>query len=124
MGLSAELARKSVDAAISAIEMYNKPNFSYREEAFVIFMTNAWELLVKAKWLPCGTAACERSMRAQAAIQRPQPEPDLFCHRVIDHTSVNVDRRLAQTAAEVTADRRIAEQERLRWPASTSQSSG
>jgi hypothetical protein len=51
MSLSAELAQKSVQAAISAIEIYNKPNFSYREEAFALLMTNAWELLLKAKWL-------------------------------------------------------------------------
>lgn len=51
MASSVELSKKSVDAAISAIEIYNKPNFSYREEAFSLLMTNAWELLLKAKWL-------------------------------------------------------------------------
>ena len=51
MPLNQELAEKSVQAAIAAIEIYNKPNFSYREEAFALLMTNAWELLLKAKWL-------------------------------------------------------------------------
>lgn len=51
MTLSAELAAKSLQAAIAAIEVYNKPNFSYREEAFALLMSNAWELLLKAKWL-------------------------------------------------------------------------
>ncbi len=51
MTFSAELVQKSVQAAISAIEIYNKPNFSYREEAFALLMTNAWELLLKAKWV-------------------------------------------------------------------------
>jgi hypothetical protein len=51
MTQSAELASKSVQAAIAAIEIYNKPNFSYREEAFALLMSNAWELLLKAKWL-------------------------------------------------------------------------
>lgn len=51
MTVSAELADKSVQAAIAAIEIYNKPNFSYREEAFALLMSNAWELLLKAKWL-------------------------------------------------------------------------
>lgn len=51
MPLSKELAEKSVQAAISAIEVYNKPDFSYREEAFSLLMVNAWELLLKAKWL-------------------------------------------------------------------------
>jgi hypothetical protein len=40
-----------VQAAIAAIEVYNKPNFLYREEAFALLMSNAWELLLKAKWL-------------------------------------------------------------------------
>ena len=48
---SRELAEKSVQAAIAAIEIYNKPNFAYREESFALLMTNAWELLLKGKWL-------------------------------------------------------------------------
>ena len=50
MSLSAELSGKSVQAAVAAIEVYNKPNFSYREEAFSLLIVNAWELLLKAKW--------------------------------------------------------------------------
>ena len=33
------------------MEIYNKPDFSYREESFSILMVNAWELLLKAKWV-------------------------------------------------------------------------
>jgi uncharacterized protein DUF3644 len=51
MPLSVDLAAKSVQAAVAAIEIYNKPSFTYREEAFSLLMTNAWELLLKAKWL-------------------------------------------------------------------------
>ena len=51
MPLSNDLAQKSIQAAIAAIEIYNKPNFSYREEAFSLLMTNAWELMLKAKWV-------------------------------------------------------------------------
>lgn len=36
---------------VSAIEMYNKPDFRYREEVFCILVINAWELLLKAKVL-------------------------------------------------------------------------
>ena len=53
MPLSTDLAQKSVQAAVAAIEVYNKPNFLYREEAFALLMTNAWELLLKGKWLLC-----------------------------------------------------------------------
>jgi len=38
---------------LSAIEIYNKPNFSYREETFAILAVNAWELLLKAHLLKC-----------------------------------------------------------------------
>lgn len=40
---------KSIGAAISAIEIYNKPDFKYREETFSILMINSWELLLKGK---------------------------------------------------------------------------
>lgn len=43
------IIQKSVAACISAIEIYNKPDFKYREETFSILLVNAWELLLKAK---------------------------------------------------------------------------
>lgn len=46
---SKKLLEKSINAAIAAIEIYNKPYFKYREENFCILMFNAWELLLKAK---------------------------------------------------------------------------
>lgn len=48
---SGKLLEKSVHAALSAIEVYNKPDFKYREENFCILMVNAWELLLKARVL-------------------------------------------------------------------------
>jgi len=45
------LLDKSIHAAISAIEIYNKPDFKYREESFSILMVNAWELLLKSRIL-------------------------------------------------------------------------
>lgn len=35
-------------AMIAAIEFYNKPAFRYRDECIVIFLLNAWELMLKA----------------------------------------------------------------------------
>lgn len=43
--------QKAIEAAKAAIELYNKPEFPYRNEAFSILMINAWELLLKAKKL-------------------------------------------------------------------------
>ena len=42
------LLDKSINSMLSAIEIYNKPNFSYREETFAILAVNAWELILKA----------------------------------------------------------------------------
>jgi hypothetical protein len=51
MSASKDIAQKAVDAALAAIEIYNKPDFKHREETFSILMTNAWELLLKARHL-------------------------------------------------------------------------
>jgi hypothetical protein len=48
---SARLLKNAEAALISAIEIYNKPAFGYREETFAILAINAWELLLKAKVL-------------------------------------------------------------------------
>jgi len=51
------LLDKAESAIISAIEIFNKPDFHYREETFAILALNAWELLLKAKHLAdCGNA--------------------------------------------------------------------
>ncbi len=46
---SRALADKSLEAMLAALEIYNKPRYDYREEAFAILATNAWELLLKAR---------------------------------------------------------------------------
>jgi hypothetical protein len=43
--------QKAEAALISAIEVYNKPDFKFREETFAILASNAWELLLKARLL-------------------------------------------------------------------------
>lgn len=48
---SKELLDRAIAATITAIEIYNKPDFRYREEAFSVLAINGWELLLKAKWL-------------------------------------------------------------------------
>jgi len=42
---------KSLAAMLAAIEIYNKPDFPYREETFAVLAINAWELLLKARIL-------------------------------------------------------------------------
>lgn len=48
---SKELLDHAVAATVAAIEVYNKPDFLYREETFAVLAVNGWELLFKAKWL-------------------------------------------------------------------------
>lgn len=48
---SFQILEKSIAASLSAIEIYNKPDFKYRVETFSILMVNAWELVLKAKIL-------------------------------------------------------------------------
>jgi hypothetical protein len=43
--------RKAEAALLAAVEVYNKPNFAYREETFAILALNAWELVLKARLL-------------------------------------------------------------------------
>lgn len=45
------LLDKSIASMLAAIEIYNKPNFTYREDSFAILCVNAWELLLKAVFL-------------------------------------------------------------------------
>lgn len=48
---SQRLFRKAEAALMAAVEIYNKPDFRYREETFVILALNAWELMLKARLL-------------------------------------------------------------------------
>jgi hypothetical protein len=45
------LLDKSINAMLAALEIYNKPSFSYREDSFAILAVNSWELLLKARIL-------------------------------------------------------------------------
>jgi len=45
------LLDKSSEAMLAAVEVYNKPAFTYREESFSVLAVNAWELLLKARIL-------------------------------------------------------------------------
>lgn len=48
---SRTLQEKSLQAMLAAVEIYNKPNFKYREESFSILAINSWEALLKARLL-------------------------------------------------------------------------
>lgn len=48
---SRQILGKATSALLAGIEIYNKPDFAYREETFAILVINAWELLLKARIL-------------------------------------------------------------------------
>lgn len=48
---SQRFLQRAEAALVAAIEIYNKPDFRYREESFAILALNAWELLLKARLL-------------------------------------------------------------------------
>ena len=45
------LVDTSLGAMLSAIEIYNEPDFKYREQMFTVLVVNAYELLLKARIL-------------------------------------------------------------------------
>ena len=47
-GAYTRLRDNSKSAMMAAIELYNKPNFEYRDECCTILLINAWELILKA----------------------------------------------------------------------------
>jgi EC042_2821-lke REase/Protein of unknown function (DUF3644) len=50
---------------VSAVEVYNKPRFEYRDEVVVTLMMNAWELLLKAIVSKSGKSIYEKKERGK-----------------------------------------------------------
>jgi len=75
---SIKLLEKSEAAIISAIEIYNKPDFKYREETFALLALTAWELLLKAKVLannandPTSVYEREKRKKTDGTLSRKQ----------------------------------------------------
>ncbi len=69
--LSEEVVEKSIAASIFAIEVYNKPDFKYREETFSVLMTNAWELLLKSKLIK------DNGENPASIVEMPDGKPKL-----------------------------------------------
>lgn len=70
------LLDKSVNSMLSAIEIYNKPNFSYREETFAILATNGIELLFKAQLLKSSSYQMK-----SLYVMEPVPKKDKTPHK-------------------------------------------
>lgn len=102
---SQELIEKSIAAMVSAIEVYNKPDFKYREETFAILAINAWELLLKAKWLK-DHGNKVRSLYVTEKRLRPNGKP--YKHAKVKMTGCgNPFTHSLEYIAKKTADRKI-----------------
>jgi hypothetical protein len=74
--------RKAEAALLAAIELYNKPDFRYREEAFAILALNAWELLLKAKLLAeSGNQARVLFLAEKRQTKKGVPSTKLYLRR-------------------------------------------
>ncbi len=51
INLKDKLIKKSIEAFLLGLEIYNKPTIKYRVEGFSFFICNAWELMLKAQML-------------------------------------------------------------------------
>ena len=59
------LRNNSKAAMLAAIEIYNKPQFVYRDECFIVLLVNAWELLLKATLSKSGQSIYYTKIRGQ-----------------------------------------------------------
>ncbi len=93
---------KSVAACVSAIEIYNKPDFKYREETFSILLVNAWELLLKAKIL----AINDNDIRS---IQATDKEGNTKLNRAGNPLTIDINYALQQLVDQKLLDARCRE---------------
>ncbi len=75
------LLNNSVSAILAAVEIYNKPRISYRNECFVVLLINSWELMLKA-------ILSKNKISIYEPKKRNQPQRTLSLWQAID-TSKN-----------------------------------
>lgn len=84
------LVRRSLQAFMLALEIYNRPRLSNRVEGFTIFVINAWELLLKAELFKnSGRAAIfyqapndSRSLSLRDVLKKRMKENDPVRHNI------------------------------------------
>lgn len=102
---------------LAAIEVYNKPNFPYRAESFAALAVNAWELLLKSKWLVehHNDVSCLYVRQAPRRADKPSRKPRIKKSRSgnpITHSADYlakklVEKRLLDEAASKNLDAMI-----------------
>ena len=79
--ITKRLVKKSIEAFIIGLEIYNKPTIRYRIEGFSFFIVNAWELMLKAELLNRGQSIyykdrSDRTLSVSAVIKKIYTAPD------------------------------------------------
>ena len=80
-------------ACVSAIELYNKPDFYFREESFAILMINGWELLLKAKIL-------QENDDNQESIQQRDRDGNVILSASGNARTISIGRAIGMLKAE------------------------
>ena len=64
------MARCAASALLAAIEIYNKPTVEYREQTLALLVTNAWEVLLKARIVQQSGGKLETLYRREPKSER------------------------------------------------------
>lgn len=64
------MARCAASALLAAVEIYNKPTVEYREQTFCLLITNAWEILLKARLVQQNDGRIEAVYRRKGPSRR------------------------------------------------------
>jgi hypothetical protein len=98
------LLDKSIGAMISAIEVYNKPSFRYREETFSVLAINAWSCSSKRR-RPSFLPRRKRNSNAKGGIASEL----LSARNTFAHSALDASRNFAvqaRAAPFIAANRR------------------
>lgn len=49
--ISSELLKKSKEAALTAVQIFNNPNITFKSESFIVLMNIAWTILLLLAYL-------------------------------------------------------------------------
>ena len=70
------MARCAASALLAAIEIYNKPTVEYREQTLALLITNAWEVLLKARLVQLAGGKIEAIYARDSKTGRIEKDPD------------------------------------------------
>lgn len=88
------MARCAGAALLAAIEIYNKPTVEYREQTFALLVTNAWEVLLKARIVQSANGKVQSIYRRKRGSRLIDRDPEtqeprtISLRQALERTSV------------------------------------